>query len=73
MWGRLHPARELCDLSKTLGLVFHTDGVEVFNQHEFIVWSWSSATTAASGADSWDTKFPIMVVSVTRLQSQQAT
>ena len=61
-WGKAHPitvGRDLEQLGKCLGIVFHVDGVEVFSNTEFMMWSWSSVHTAGAG-DCWDTKFPIL-------------
>ena len=59
-WGRKHTL-VMQDLSKCLGIVIHVDGVEVHNNAEFVVWSWSTSRTAGSG-DAWDTKFPILAI-----------
>ena len=40
----------------------------MFTNHEFIVVSWSSATTTGSSADIWDVKFPILAISASYLR-----
>eukprot|EP00959_Pyramimonas_sp_CCMP1952_P237370 4960939-Pyramimonas_sp.AAC.1 len=47
-------------VSSTIPIDFHSDGVEVFNGVEYIVFSWSSALV--SGGSSYDMQMPIMII-----------
>ena len=69
-WGKLHPMAE-SDLAQVFGIVVHVDGFEIYSNSEFIAWTWSSIHSAGGG-DSWDTKFPILLVPHARLKSKAA-
>ena len=51
-WYRFHPVlAKVCDWSKLVPIMIHMDGCEVFNNAEFYVWSWSSATVKGASLE----------------------
>jgi hypothetical protein len=59
-WFREHPdLQDSSLLNRTLPLVFHVDGVEVFSNTEANIWSFSSAVTSGH---THDVKFPILAI-----------
>ena len=69
-WGMKHPALEghsARDLRNVIPIWFHIDGAEIYNNSEFVIWSWCSAV--AEALNIWDYKFlycliPSMVMHV---------
>lgn len=57
-WFQAHPAmagKTIDQLDTTLPLYFHLDGVEVYRNTEFLIWTWSSAV--ADCLNVWDSRF----------------
>ena len=58
-WFKVNPFVAYPDLLlHLLGLVFHMDGAQVYNDQEYFFYSVSTIHTAGGG-DAWDTKFPL--------------
>ena len=70
-WGRNHPCLQGDhDIAKLLPIVLHLDGVEVYTNHEFYVFSYSCPLTSNSGHDIWEIKFPLVYLSVARMKTK---
>ncbi len=68
-WFLRHPdLQDHSILDRTLPLVFHVDGVEIYSNTEANVWSFSSALSVG---DTHDIKFPILAVMVEEMKKVQ--